>query len=262
MIEIRKKPTEMRYCFVVIRGEMNKVMIIEKQRFGRGLIREISKYVCTLYAYYSWRCSNTFYAYYYLSYEVNRICSAICYTNKKNQLKLTESIFYTLSICFFDTFKLFRSSTSSLEANITAFLLENRGFHPNFFNFDISRCIYFTSPIQPLPSLETGPCVTNSTLPRFIVLQTILAIEITSSLSSLPTLNISILSLTCICVRQEKKLSIQSSICIYDFDCNPFPMISNRLLLFCSFLIKSHMTPCLLLDPITLASLKMYPLMP
>jgi hypothetical protein len=90
----------MRYCFVLIRGEMNKVMIIEKQRFGRGLIREISKYVCTLYAYYSWRCSNTFYAYYYLSYEVNRICSAIYYTNKKNRLKLTESIFYTLSICF------------------------------------------------------------------------------------------------------------------------------------------------------------------
>jgi hypothetical protein len=45
MIEIRKKPTEMKYCSAVIRGEMNKVMIIEKQRFGRGLIREISKYV-------------------------------------------------------------------------------------------------------------------------------------------------------------------------------------------------------------------------
>jgi hypothetical protein len=35
----------MKYCSAMTRGEMNKVMIIEKQRFGRGLIREISKYV-------------------------------------------------------------------------------------------------------------------------------------------------------------------------------------------------------------------------
>ena len=117
----------------------------------------------------------------------------------------------------------FRSSASSLEANVTAFMLENCGFHPNFFNFDISRCICFTSPIQPLPSLDTGSCVTNSTFRRFIVLQTILAIEITFNLSSLPTLNISILCLTCVSVRQKKKPFIQSTIYIYDFDCTHYP---------------------------------------
>ena len=41
----KKNLQKKKYCSSVTRGEMNKVMIIEKQRFGRGLIREISKYV-------------------------------------------------------------------------------------------------------------------------------------------------------------------------------------------------------------------------
>lgn len=108
-----------------------------------------------------------------------------------------------LSLWPFDSFKFFTSLTSSLEANATASMLQNRGFHPNFFNFDMSSCICFTSPIQPRPSSKTEPCVINSTFRRFIVLQTILAIEITSNMSSLPTLNISILFWACN-LRQKK----------------------------------------------------------
>ena len=37
-------------------------------------------------------------------------------------------------------------------------MLDDFGFHPNFFNLEISRCAIFISPFQPLPS-STPPVV-------------------------------------------------------------------------------------------------------
>src|SRR5947209_6645038 len=99
------------------------------------------------------------------------------------------------------------SFTSSLEARFAASALDNFGLQPSFFNFDISKCIFLTSPIHPLP-LSTPPVVTMSTFPRFMFLHTILAIEMTSILSSFPTLNIS--NFLLFTLKQKKKQSTQS----------------------------------------------------